>query len=392
MAHSPKRPTKTSKPSGSLEHIPQTADLESASLEQALKTRLSAARWKSHLLSLGRKVFSKEEFEALLDEARRTNTNETNVDRFGSQSVTVLGRTYLSIHKDTLISPDKLSTQVDLSHFSSLQVEEICRILSQAYARSKGGHIGNINISKKYLQYSFSDTKSKTTTYHRNNIDQTLNRAVIASKKREILRNSSNSEAKRDTVFGIEKEEDKNVDQNVSEINTSQELSADSIRRALQIVALPDDAVEAAVAAALSTAFESSTNEVMLPAQLPEKIVRDEQTFFELPGYEPIPLYGEREDKNMDAIAFYERYWRPYEKAGLLTRADLKHFNESLISAIRYQCKRDKIDPDSVLPPTVSETVDAEIAATGLSHRDIRRYARHLDRRAAKAKEADGPA
>jgi len=142
----------------------------------------------------------------------------------------------------------------------------------------------------------------------------------------------------------------------------------DSVRAALEGEGLSKDVIDDMIAAVPREQFEAAASG--LPTKLPE------------PG--EISLYAEREDRSVDAVQFYESFWRPYELAGLLYQHMLRERDPKLIAGIRTLCHQRSLDPAQHLPPTKSAAIDAEIAATGLSEKDIHRYARHLARKAAK--------
>jgi len=177
---------------------------------------------------------------------------------------------------------------------------------------------------------------------------------------------------------------------NVELLLVRQNLEA-AVRKKLCELDLPGSAIDAGVRAVISSAFSESVSKSDLPIVLPEKKVINGQTFFCTDGREPIPLYGDREDKDEDAISFYERHWRPFEKAGLLYRNNLNNFNNSLVSAIRYLCQRRGVDAENFLPPSKNTAIEDEILKSGLSENDIKRIARYIDRKRSRVAQATEP-
>jgi len=140
------------------------------------------------------------------------------------------------------------------------------------------------------------------------------------------------------------------------------------IRQIFRAEGLSEKAADAALAAIANASFDS-----------------------ELPKPGKIPLYTKRKDRSVDAITFYDTHWKKFADAGLLYRHMLRQRDLKLYEAIYSYCKNREIDPETVMPPTKSQSVDDEINASGITSKTIKRWARHIERKEAKNRANTSP-
>ena len=131
-------------------------------------------------------------------------------------------------------------------------------------------------------------------------------------------------------------------------------------------------------------------------ALIPEIYLGPEDTVFDEPANQPlpdltagehqtIPLYrGVRVDG--DPIAFLKHIRGALEEACMYTLTALRTHDERLVQAVYYVCRRDRIEPESVLPPPAPDPLRPEERLEALRASNRARVARHRAKRRSEKK------